>query len=243
MSSLGTGALRVVVVALFLLNRGDDLLHELVGGCGCQPVEPLVGDCGRTMRGAGGVRLRPRQLRRPAMRRQTHPVCPGNGSGLRRRGGGRPPLIVLRFNEAAGIPRGRRERRRAGRGDARGHFNEAAGIPRGRPRTRYPARSRHRHFNEAAGIPRGRRPGRSRSRIRRSHFNEAAGIPRGRPVGLGRHQPSSPPTSMRPRVFPAEDTWGAVARTGAALTSMRPRVFPAEDFAMDMEASMLALLQ
>ena len=58
-------------------------------------------------------------------------------------------------------------------------------------------------FNEAAGIPRGRLPVR-RIRASRTHFNEAAGIPRGRhtvvdPVGHVHH------TSMRPRVFPAED--------------------------------------
>ena len=92
------------------------------------------------------------------------------------------------FNEAAGIPRGRRGG--MGRGCApteSSRFNEAAGIPRGRrvdgvilvahldgasmrPRV-FPAEDaaprarwgrRHARFNEAAGIPRGR-PGRCRA--------------------------------------------------------------------------------
>ncbi len=38
-------------------------------------------------------------------------------------------------------------------------------------------------------------------------------------------------TSMRPRVFPAEDSRKRAADTAAEpLTSMRPRVFPAEDY-------------
>ena len=43
----------------------------------------------------------------------------------------RPGAQSRRFNEAAGIPRGRRAARDA-RGDYSGGFNEAAGIPRGR---------------------------------------------------------------------------------------------------------------
>ena len=115
-------------------------------------------------------------------------------------------------------------------GQSRSSFNEAAGIPRGRrvlsvddggyspasmrPRV-FPAedgggvRSRGHavlRFNEAAGIPRGRRstaPAASRGPRR---FNEAAGIPRGRLPG---RQPAAAEVldaSMRPRVFPAEDT-------------------------------------
>ena len=61
------------------------------------------------------------------------------------------------------------------------------------------------HSNEAAGIPRGRR--RSVT-LRPTHtltcFNEAAGIPRGRRRPRST-DPTPPPASMRPRVFPAED--------------------------------------
>ena len=83
-------------------------------------------------------------------------------------------------------------------------FNEAAGIPRGRPPIRATTLSEVRCFNEAAGIPRGRRrrvtvqlhqrrasmrprvfPAEDGSRSSRTWrpatgFNEAAGIPRGR---------------------------------------------------------------
>ena len=88
-------------------------------------------------------------------------------------------IFHTRFNEAAGIPRGRlrqpgRRRRRDGR------FNEAAGIPRGRRATPPPAPPKPRRFNEAAGIPRGRR---------------ATPTPPRR----------WPDASMRPRVLPAED--------------------------------------
>ena len=82
-------------------------------------------------------------------------------------------------------------------------FNEAAGIPRGRLRHSIPSSVPGRRFNEAAGIPRGRRTPPTGSRSSFTCFNEAAGIPRGRRMasavaGLrGR-------ASMRPRVFPAE---------------------------------------
>ena len=60
------------------------------------------------------------------------------------------------------------------------------------------------------------------------HFNEAAGIPRGRLSDLEQRL-ASLSTSMRPRVFPADDhRVGRVAPRGR-LTSMRPRVFPADD--------------
>ena len=131
------------------------------------------------------------------------------------------------FNEAAGIPRGRRRGPRSPRHPHVG-FNEAAGIPRGRhtlteddfvrgwasmrPRV-FPAEDSNREnhderlhlrFNEAAGIPRGRHGssvtmGRSSSR-----FNEAAGIPRGRRAQRARDGRRRR-ASMRPRVFPAED--------------------------------------
>ena len=84
------------------------------------------------------------------------------------------------FNEAAGIPRGRRamERRPDRRDDASMRprvfpaedaqasggrrsgipgFNEAAGIPRGRQTIPFQIHGSADRFNEAAGIPRGRR--------------------------------------------------------------------------------------
>ena len=65
-----------------------------------------------------------------------------------------PPLTSSRFNEAAGIPRGRPGRERRVRRVARG-FNEAAGIPRGRQQTDLIYSDVALCFNEAAGIPRG----------------------------------------------------------------------------------------
>ena len=110
------------------------------------------------------------------------------------------------FNEAAGIPRGRRDRRIP---------SHRGGVASMRPRV-FPAedsgrqsrglRSTSSRFNEAAGIPRGRRPrgiGGSRPMLP-TRFNEAAGIPRGRP-GSARLPDSQHSASMRPRVFPAED--------------------------------------
>ena len=88
-------------------------------------------------------------------------------------------------------------------------FNEAAGIPRGRP--------------EAQGQPSCSHGG--------SGFNEAAGIPRGRPsLTCGpRNVSVLEVASMRPRVFPAEDTRRHLRRGDCSSASMRPRVFPAED--------------
>ena len=87
-------------------------------------------------------------------------------------------------------------------------------------------------FNEAAGIPRGRH-GAARVRLPRlPGFNEAAGIPRGRQrrVDPGREARGA---SMRPRVFPAEDSDAGAALDLALDASMRPRVFPAEDLRID----------
>ena len=87
--------------------------------------------------------------------------------------------------------------------DAR-RFNEAAGIPRGRQQDATRPAARRCSFNEAAGIPRGRRPTPGTAGHAGERFNEAAGIPRGRlqvRVPPGR----SGAASMRPRVFPAED--------------------------------------
>ena len=58
------------------------------------------------------------------------------------------------FNEAAGIPRGRRGAAFKRYEPLAYGFNEAAGIPRGRPRGAF---RNWLSFNEAAGIPRGRR--------------------------------------------------------------------------------------
>ena len=85
-------------------------------------------------------------------------------------------------------------------------FNEAAGIPRGRRRARTPRRSREcKRFNEAAGIPRGRHFSPVSLDRAPVGFNEAAGIPRGRRRGGRRHDQGGHRASMRPRVFPAED--------------------------------------
>ena len=64
-------------------------------------------------------------------------------------------------------------------------FNEAAGIPRGRRITRSINGCCSECFNEAAGIPRGRRIPRGIHRAKRRRFNEAAGIPRGRQREIG----------------------------------------------------------
>ena len=49
--------------------------------------------------------------------------------------------------------------------------------------------------------------------------------------------------SMRPRVFPAEDSQDVVKQGAAAKASMRPRVFPAEDFSSRYDQSRTKLLQ
>ena len=143
---------------------------------------------------------------------------------------GSPSANRRRFNEAAGIPRGRLRLSRAvgerllvasmrprvfpaednpptrpRRPPAQG-FNEAAGIPRGRRRQGRPASEARRcRFNEAAGIPRGR-PRLARGRhAGRPRFNEAAGIPSGRHPGIAICGIPPNDASMRPRVFPAED--------------------------------------
>ena len=161
--------------------------------------------------------------------------------------------MAPRFNEAAGIPRGRRQHPRACHPGSRG-FNEAAGIPRGRRPTDSPGASHHRasmrprvfpaedtpprprrspnssRFNEAAGIPRGRLWRRACWPRRASCFNEAAGIPRGRRAAF-LIQIRDLYASMRPRVFPAEDSKRRCGSSGSTAddASMRPRVFPAED--------------
>ena len=136
------------------------------------------------------------------------------------------PALSARFNEAAGIPRGRR----SGRARRSVTVTGASMRPRVFPaedgqlgqlspglsasmrprvfpaedaRAATSAEAQHGRFNEAAGIPRGRRPTRATFRRR-------------------------PCASMRPRVFPAEDDVDERQRR-ITKASMRPRVFPAED--------------
>ena len=116
-------------------------------------------------------------------------------------------------------------------------FNEAAGIPRGRLSTRWSsAAGCGAGFNEAAGIPRGRRP----STGTRAFSSASASMrPRVFPAEdairvaprAGRHR-----ASMRPRgrgYSPRKTLDTLCIRTGRPLrplrASMRPRVFPAED--------------
>ena len=91
-------------------------------------------------------------------------------------------------------------RSRADRG-----FNEAAGIPRGRRRMWWQEPCQLSRFNEAAGIPRGRRPGVPPHVAARL----ASMRPRVFPAEDAIHvvvRPLPPAeASMRPRVFPAED--------------------------------------
>ena len=109
------------------------------------------------------------------------------------------------FNEAAGIPRGRRNH------SVRRVFRERASM---RPRV-FPAEDDQRNQN-----PRGETNASMRPRVFPAEdsrcvrlvwsaasncFNEAAGIPRGR-HGAPKGGPRGECASMRPRVFPAEDT-------------------------------------
>ena len=176
-------------------------------------------------------------------------VFPAEDHRGRDRRGHRP----RRFNEAAGIPRGRLIPRRRpnltwSRASMRPRvfpaednrddqvqrrpkegFNEAAGIPRGKRPRLSTMTCRSRCFNEAAGIPRGRRRARRPVIRRPNRFNEAAGIPRGRPVWRGTFWFIFHFASMRPRVFPAEDAGNRAGDAVLLRASMRPRVFPAED--------------
>ena len=112
-------------------------------------------------------------------------------------------MMAAAFNEAAGIPRGRRipiDTRVAsadpsmrprvfpaedgvnpeGRHESGLAFNEAAGIPRGRHASHTLDGQVIPTFNEAAGIPRGRLDKEELVEVLHLAFNEAAGIPRGR---------------------------------------------------------------
>ena len=85
-----------------------------------------------------------------------------------------------RFNEAAGIPRGRLSLLPQDLYAHHMRFNEAAGIPRGRLDAAGRLHWSLPSFNEAAGIPRGRHPAQHFTDLLPARFNEAAGIPRGR---------------------------------------------------------------
>ena len=131
-------------------------------------------------------------------------------------------------------------------------FNEAAGIPRGRPATDAPGPLGGIRFNEAAGIPRGRLfgdittdqtdtasmrprvfPAEDQQVHRRNGGGKGASMrPRVFPaedLSVGFGEGSVDEASMRPRVFPAEDIQRPLHASGGQLASMRPRVFPAED--------------
>ncbi len=158
------------------------------------------------------------------------------------------------FNEAAGIPRGRRVRARLVAVDCHAASMRPRVFPAEDTSWHRAAIREHWGFNEAAGIPRGRHTMRLMGKITSSRFNEAAGIPRGRQGPRPRGARAVCPASMRPRVFPAEDSSacsGATAFCGCfneaagiprgrldavpdawhpgGVASMRPRVFPAED--------------
>ena len=84
-------------------------------------------------------------------------------------------------------------------------FNEAAGIPRGRRRTATTTRGSGSRFNEAAGILRGRQ---EVAREAEQRAEAASMRPRVFPsedIHGGRHRFPADRASMRPRVFPAED--------------------------------------
>ena len=136
--------------------------------------------------------------------------------------------IVVGFNEAAGIPRGRHLSVLHYISISSVGFNEAAGIPRGRPGNRrfwpvriiasmrprvFPAEDPTLPHRATRSLPASMRPRVFPAEDAREHH-----------FGI-----RVPPASMRPRVFPAEDAGPPAARRGWQAASMRPRVFPAED--------------
>ena len=138
---------------------------------------------------------------------------------------------ATRFNEAAGIPRGRRPPRPGG-----STTPKASMRPRVFPAEDAQQRMVKYQTDLASMRPRvfpaedpPRRPWPS---TRRARFNEAAGIPRGRHRRYRDRRGGLRRASMRPRVFPAEDAAVRRDRGGPGHdASMRPRVFPAEDMA------------
>ena len=121
-------------------------------------------------------------------------------------------------------------------------FNEAAGIPRGRQWVLGFIMSFLGGFNEAAGIPRGRRTG---SCCAWWYSSPASMRPRVFPAEDMSYRKQGDEwywASMRPRVFPAEDPQVlATTAVRLLLASMRPRVFPAEDANEIVEYNCLTL--
>ena len=157
------------------------------------------------------------------------------------------------FNEAAGIPRGRRRSRRPGAGrlhasmrprvfpaedrrvsPLRAGASQASMRPRVFPAEDYRVYWRQTRAAQQASMRPRVFPAedisfRAVSGFARSRFNEAAGIPRGRLQESPAAAPLADDASMRPRVFPAEDAPREDSVPAATTASMRPRVFPAED--------------
>ena len=138
------------------------------------------------------------------------------------------PAPSSRFNEAAGIPRGRRMFAPVELAD----FAAASMRPRVFPaedpggfgwRCRGRLASMRPRVFPAEDAASRRWPAAHPGR-----FNEAAGIPRGRRL-LRDQERAHLAASMRPRVFPAEDIRNLEPLPLVVRASMRPRVFPAED--------------
>ena len=116
-----------------------------------------------------------------------------------------------------------------GPADQKRCFNEAAGIPRGRRTTRSgyrqpdPASMRPRVFPAEDFFRRRLRASVTTASMRPRVFPAEDGFARGGQARLHLR------ASMRPRVFPAEDQHWSALRARETRASMRPRVFPAED--------------
>ena len=173
-----------------------------------------------------------------------------------RQSGGRTASGRCRFNEAAGVTRGRPTGGHRNPFPGCDRFNEAAGVTRGRrdlsdtfetsgslasmrPRE-LPAEDRIflggllQQFVAASMRPR-ELPAEDRERrpgvlgLCPAGFNEAAGVTRGRP-SQGAGDPMTIAASMRPRELPAEDLSDiSPSLQWAIQASMRPRELPAED--------------
>ena len=93
----------------------------------------------------------------------------------------------------------------APRAVAKQRFNEAAGIPRGRPDPANASINNATSFNEAAGIPRGRPVESAADERDRQASMRPRVFPRGRLCINPDCKWWFETASMRPRVFPAED--------------------------------------
>ena len=85
-------------------------------------------------------------------------------------------------------------------------FNEAAGIPRGRLYVIFHCIVNHQASMRPRVFPAEDSTGSASMYQYPVGFNEAAGIPRGRHDDPGACNRQPEPASMRPRVFPAEDS-------------------------------------